>query len=166
MTESYRFRSATTADLPLLRRWRRSEPVIQWWGSPELEPEAAKLADPRVAMWIVEHQRRPFAFAQDYSPHDWDPHPFSHLPEASRGIDFYVGEADMLDRGHGTAFIRAHRDRLFATGAPTVGADPHPDNMRARRALEKAGFVLTAGPMQTRWGLAVLMESWRDSAVS
>jgi aminoglycoside 6'-N-acetyltransferase len=161
MTGPYLFRAATAADLPLLGRWRASDHVASWWGAAELEPEADKLADPRVAMWIVEYDGRPFAFAQDYSPHDWDPHPFSHLPPGSRGMDFYIGEADMLDRGHGSAFIGAHRDLLFAAGAPALGADPHPDNIRARRALEKAGFRLTAGPVETRWGRAVLMECAR-----
>ncbi len=162
MIDPYVFRAATAADLPLLRRWRSAEHVVRWWGAPELEPEADKLADPRVAMRIVEHRGRPFAFAQDYSPHDWDPHPFSHLPAGSRGMDFYIGEPDMLDRGHGSAFIRFYRDRLFAAGAPAIGADPHPDNARARRALEKAGFRPTADAVETRWGLAVLMECRRE----
>ncbi len=161
MTGSYSFRRATAADLPLLERWRASEHVASWWGSPELEPDADRLADSRVATRIVEHERRPFAFAQDYSPHEWDPHPFSHLPAGSRGIDFYIGEADMLGRGHGSAFIRAYGDFLFDAGALALGADPHPDNVRSRRALEKAGFRLTAGPIETRWGLAVLMECRR-----
>jgi aminoglycoside 6'-N-acetyltransferase len=47
----------------------------------------------------------------------------------------------MLNRGHGSAFIRAHVDRLFAAGAPAVGTDPDPSNARAIRAYEKAGFV-------------------------
>lgn len=67
----------------------------------------------------------------------------------------------MLGRGHGSALIRAHRDLLFAAGAAALGADPHPDNLRARRALEKAGFRLTSGPIETRWGRAVLMECRR-----
>ena len=162
MPAPYRFRAAIAADLPLLRRWRESEHVVRWWGAPELEPEADKLADPRVVMWIVEHMARPFAFIQDYSPHDWDPHPFAHLPARSRGMDFYIGEPGMLDRGHGSAFIRAHCDHLFAAGAPAVGADPHPDNLRGRRALEKAGFRQISGPLETRWGRAVLMECRRE----
>lgn len=165
MSSSYLFRAATTADLPLLRRWRESEHVAQYWGPPEVEPETDKVADPRVKMWIVELEGRPFAFAQDYSPHDWDPHPFSHLPAESRGIDFYIGEPDLLDRGHGSAFIRAHCDSLFAAGAPAVGADPHPDNRRARRALEKAGFRVTSGAIETPWGRAVLMEGRPDQPV-
>jgi aminoglycoside 6'-N-acetyltransferase len=161
MSRTYVFRAVTEADLPLLREWRARPHVVEWWGSPDEEPEAEKLADPRIAMWIVEHDGRPFAFAQDYSPHDWDPHPFSHLPAGSRGIDHYIGEPDMLDRGHGSAFIRAHCERLFDGGAPAVGTDPHPDNKRALRACEKAGFEAVSGPVETRWGRAILMEQRR-----
>jgi aminoglycoside 6'-N-acetyltransferase len=162
MPAPYHFRPATPSDVPTLRRWRESPEVLPWWGAWE-DPEAelaAHLADPAMALWIVEHGGRPFAFAQDYACHAWDPHPFSYLPAGSRGVDLYIGEADMLDRGHGSALLRLQCDRLFAAGAPAVGTDPHPDNLRARRAYEKAGFVTVSGPVDTRWGRAVLMERW------
>jgi aminoglycoside 6'-N-acetyltransferase len=145
----------------LLERWRAMPHVVAWWGAPEVEAAAEALADPRIALWIVEHDGRPFAYAQDYAPHDWDDHPFAHLPPGARGIDHYIGEPDMLDRGHGSAFIRAHCARLFAAGAPAIGTDPHPDNGRAIRACEKAGFSIASEPLDTRWGRAVLMEQWR-----
>src|SRR5437868_2884001 len=104
----YRFRPVGEADLPLLARWRATPQVAAWWGPPEVEAAAEALADPRIAMWIVAYEGRPFAYAQDYAPHDWDDHPFAHLPAGARGIDQYIGEPDMLDRGHGSAFIRAH----------------------------------------------------------
>lgn len=157
----YRFRPVREADLALLARWRAMPEVAAWWGPPGVEAVADALADPRIFMWIVEHDGRPFAYAQDYAPHDWDDHPFAHLPRGSRGIDQYIGEPDMLDRGHGSAFVRAHCERLFAAGAPAVGTDPHPDNRRAIRACEKAGFRIASGPLDTRWGRAVLMENWR-----
>ena len=46
----------------------------------------------------------------------------------------------MVDRGHGSAFIRTFIDRLLAAGAPRVITDPDPANGRAIRAYEKAGF--------------------------
>jgi aminoglycoside 6'-N-acetyltransferase len=112
-------------------------------------------------MWIVEQRGRPFAYAQDYSPHDWTPHPFSHLPLGSRGIDQYIGEPDLIGHGHGSAFVREHCDQLFAAGAPVIGTDPHPDNGRAIGAYEKAGFKIMTAPVETRWGRAVLMERWK-----
>jgi aminoglycoside 6'-N-acetyltransferase len=162
--DAYSFRPAGEADLPLLRRWRAAPHVVRWWGAPEVEDPAEVLADSRVAAWIVAHRGRPFAYAQDYSPHDWPGHPFAHLPPGARGIDQYIGEADMLGRGHGSAFVRAHSDRLFAAGAPAVGTDPHPSNTRAIAAYRKAGFTLASGPCETLWGTAVLMERWRQAA--
>ena len=156
----YRFRPASEADLPLLDAWRARPHVAAWWGAPEVEAVAEALADPRIARWIVEQDGRPVADAQDYAPHDWDDHPFAHLPKGARGIDQYIGEPDMLDRGHGSAFIRAHCAFLFAAGAPAIGTDPNPDNGRAIRACEKAGFRIASGPLDTRWGRAVLMECW------
>ena len=156
----YHFRPVVPADLPLLRRWRDEPEVLPWWGVweyPEAEL-AAHLADEAMALWIVEHRGRPFAFAQDYDCHAWDPHPFSYLPPGSRGVDLYIGEPDMLDRGHGSALLRQACDRLFASGVAAIGTDPNPDNIRAIRAYEKAGFVAVSGPVETRWGRAILME--------
>jgi aminoglycoside 6'-N-acetyltransferase len=120
--------------------------VIEWWGEPSIEPELDKLDDARIAMWIVEHRGRPFAFAQDYDVHGWDPHPFSYLPPGARGIDQYIGEPDLLGKGHGSAFVRLHVERLFREGAPAVGTDPHPSNLRARRAYAR-GERAMAGTM-------------------
>jgi len=159
--DRYQFRLVTENDLPLLTRWRSAPQVIEWWGAPGIEREIDKLADSRIAMWIVEDEGLPFAFAQDYDVHGWEPHPFSHLPLGSRGIDQYIGEVDMLGQGHGSAFIRMHVQRLFSQGVLAVGIDPHPANLRAQRAYTKAGFSLVAGPVPTRWGTAMLMEYWR-----
>ena len=46
----------------------------------------------------------------------------------------------MVDRGHGSAFIRTFIDRLLVSGAPRVITDPDPANARAIRAYEKAGL--------------------------
>lgn len=164
MTLAYSFRPLRDEDMPMLARWRAMPHVIEWWGDPALEDEADKLDDPRIAAWVVEHQGRPFAYAQDYDVHGWPAHPFAHLPPGSRGIDQYIGEPDMLDHGHGSAFVRAHVARLFAEGAPAVGTDPHPDNERARRAYEKAGFTIASEPVDTLWGRAVLMECHAGAA--
>ena len=48
--------------------------------------------------------------------------------------------ADMVDRGHGSGFIRAFVDGLLAAGTPRVITDPDLANARAIRAYAKAGF--------------------------
>ena len=151
---SYSFRPMTAGDLPLARRWLATPDVARWWDDPAVLAEA--LHDPHVTTWVVSHAGRPFAYLQDYDPHAWPGHHFGFLPPGSRGIDQFIGEPAMIGRGHGSAFIRAHVEQLFAQGAPAVGTDPDPNNARAVRAYEKAGFV--AGEVQdTEWGLSLLM---------
>jgi aminoglycoside 6'-N-acetyltransferase len=159
----YTFRSVTPADLPLLREWRCRPHWVEWWGALEGDDgffEEA-MADPHTNAWIVELDGRAFAYAQDYDPHAWPGHPFAHLPPSARGIDQSIGDPDLIGRGHGSAFVRAHCDRLIAAGALAIGTDPHPDNQRAIRAYEKAGFAIASQPLDTPWGRALLMERWR-----
>lgn len=154
----YTIRPVGELDLPLLFRWRSAGHVARWWGNATVEPEGEKLGDRRVAMWIAEFEGRPFAFIQDYAVADWRPHHFDYLPAGSRGLDLYIGAPALLGRGHGSAVLRQHADQLFASGAPALGIDPHPENIAAKRAFEKAGFAVASGPIQTRWNLAILMD--------
>lgn len=157
MPHGYLVRPVQEADLPLLASWRRLAHVRRWWGPPEVEPEAEKLREAGVAMWIAEAGTQPLAFIQDYAVADWPPHHFDYLPPGSRGMDLYIGAPEALGQGHGARIVRQHVDRLFALGVPAVGIDPHPDNERARRAFTRAGFVTAGGPVETRWGRAMLM---------
>ena len=147
----YGFRRVTTEDLALLQTWQARPHVRAWWGRDD-PYDAAELADPRVARWIVSRDGRPFAFMQDYAVHGWESHHFAGLPPGSRGIDQYIGEPAMTGIGHGTAFIGLRMRALFAAGAPVIATDPHPDNARAIAVCRKLGFV-PAGPSQdTEWG--------------
>jgi aminoglycoside 6'-N-acetyltransferase len=155
----YRFRSATADDLPLLDRWHRQPHVQEWWGEPELM-SAEDLADPHVAIMIVELGGTPFAYMQDYDVHGWEGHHFGYLPTGARGIDQFIGEAGLLGQGHGPAFIRQRVGELFAAGAPAVGTDPHPKNARAVAAYRKAGFRIVGPEEYTEWGRVIRMEAW------
>ena len=160
MSTAYLIRQLTEADLNVVARWRAQPHVARWWGDPSVESEAEKLDNPLISLSLVEHAGRPFALIQDYAVHDWSPHHFDYLPPGARGMDVFIGETDMLGAGHGPAFIRQHVDQLFAAGVPAMGIDPHPDNTAARQAYEKAGFAEAGGPLQTRWGYALLMDRW------
>ena len=162
MAAHFHFRSATRSDLPMLQRWRETPEVLPWWGAwQHSEAEFQEHLDqPAMKLWIVSVDGLPFAFVQDYACHAWEDHPFAYLPPGSRGMDLYIGEPSLLDRGHGTALLRQHCAKLFAAGVPAIGADPNPDNFRARSAFRKAGFEEVSGPVDTRWGRAILMERW------
>jgi aminoglycoside 6'-N-acetyltransferase len=154
----YCFRSFVRADLRMVARWLRTPEVVHWWGDPE-EQEALvtqDLDEPLMRQWIVEHERRPFAYAQAYPAHAWPQPHLAHLPEGSAVIDAFIGEPAMLGRGHGSGFLRHLAKRLLAEGAPVVAIDPALDNHRARGAYAHAGFVRQT-VVETKNGPAVLM---------
>ena len=155
-TTPYVFRPMTATDLPLVRRWLTEPHVAAWWHDPETFAfVSGDLEHPDLAQFIVHLDGRPFAYLQCYQIGDWHDG-FGPLPAGTRGLDQFIGEADMLGCGHGTAFIRAFIDRLVARGVPRIVIDPRPDNARAIRAYEKAGFK-KIGPIDTPDGVALLM---------
>ncbi len=142
MAPPYVFRPMTTADLPLVRRWLAEPHVAQWWGDTceQFELVSGDLEVEAMDQFIVATDARPFGYIQCYDPDVWPDNGLGDHPRGTRGIDQFIGELAMVDRGHGSAFIRVFIDRLLASGTPRVITDPDPANARAIRAYEKAGF--------------------------
>lgn len=157
MSSPYEFRAATLDDLPLITEWQSRPHVREWWDADE-PYDLEDLGDARVSRWIVSLGQRPFAFMQDYTVHGWEEHHFSQLPNGTRGIDQFIGEPDMIGRGHGSAFIGARVQALFDAGAPVVATDPHPENRRAIAVYKKLGFEVFGSPQETEWGLILPMK--------
>ena len=154
----YEFRPASAADLPMLGAWLREPEVRRWWGDPahELGLLRENLDDGRATMLVVSHEGRPFAYVQHYDVRAWPMPYFDHLPAGSRAVDVMIGEPDMMSGGHGSAFLRELALALKGEGVPAVAIDPDPENKRAVRAYEKAGFVIDR-PIETDEGRALLM---------
>jgi aminoglycoside 6'-N-acetyltransferase len=157
-SRSYAFRPMTAGDLPTVRRWLAKRHVAEWWGDPaeQFALVSEDLTHPAMDQFIVACDHRPFGYLQCYDPVAWANHGFGALAPGTRGIDQFIGEEDMVDCGHGTAFIRAFVDDLLKAGVPQVLTDPSPANFRAIRAYEKAGFRQQR-PVDTPDGAAVLM---------
>lgn len=156
--EAYRFRPFTHADLPLAERWLRTPEVMRWWGDPQeqLALLSGDLQEPLMQQWIVEHGGQPFAYVQAYPVRSWPQSHLMHLPEGSMAIDPFIGDPRMLGQGHGPRFLRELAQRLREEGAPQVAIDPDVDNLRARRAYARAGFVGDT-VVETGEGPAVVM---------
>jgi len=140
---AYQFRPMSAPDLPLVRNWLARPHVTEWWGDPEEQfgLVRADLNEPAMSQFVVTADARPFAYLQCYDPHLWPEGGLGRQPPGTRGVDQFSGEADMVERGHGSAFIRAFIGELLAQGTPRVVTDPDPANIRAVRAYEKAGFL-------------------------
>jgi aminoglycoside 6'-N-acetyltransferase len=140
MVPDYVFRPMTSADLPLVRRWLDQPHVAEWWHDTDtFEFVSGDLDHPDMAQFIVTLDDKPLGYLQCYRMSDWHSG-FGPQPAGTRGIDLFIGEADLVVRGHGSAFIRAFIEGLLKSGVPRVVIDPSPANLRAIRAYEKAGF--------------------------
>jgi aminoglycoside 6'-N-acetyltransferase len=132
----------TAQDLPTVHRWLRAPHVSEWWGDPDQQFAlvSGDLSDPAMEQFVVSTEDRSFAYLQCYDPRAWPENGFGTLPRGTRGIDQFIGEAHMIDKGHGSAMIRSFVDALLGSGTPLVVTDPDPANARAVKAYEKAGF--------------------------
>ena len=148
----------TAADLPTMRQWLGRAHVAEWWVDPseQFKLVSKDLAHPSIDQFIVACDCRSFAYLQCYDPSAWPGHGFGPLTDGARGIDQFIGEEDMIERGHGSGFVRAFANRLFAAGVPQVLTDPSPANARAIKSYEKAGFCKLRS-VDTPNGAALLM---------
>ena len=144
------FRPLVRDDLPVMRSWLARPHIREWWGEPE--QELGYIRD----MIEGRDSTRPFIFWVDGEPagyiqywfigdhqnakwiadHPW----LAELPSDAVGVDLSIGEPDKLSRGIGSATLRQFAQRLVEQGYRTIIIDPDPENKRAVRAYEKAGF--------------------------
>ena len=158
------FRPLTHHDLPMLHEWLSRPHVAEWWGEPgslsDVEREYGPLlhgqgtTHPYVA--LADHL--PIGYIQSYvamgSGDGWWP---EVRDPGVRGIDQFLADDAQLGRGLGTLMVRAFVTRLFSNpGVTLVQVDPSPDNARAIRSYEKAGFQ-AVGEVHTPGGPALLM---------
>ncbi len=133
-----KFRPLTSNDFPLLLDWLSKEHVKQWWDDGEDTPE--KVArnygeeEEGLERFIMveadESGEKPIGYFQHYL-----------VPDGSIGIDQFIGEEDYVNRGVGTRAIRMLVEMIMLKHEPTsIILDPSPENKRAIRCYEKAGF--------------------------
>ncbi|UGY18712.1 GNAT family N-acetyltransferase [Bradyrhizobium septentrionale] len=141
MAGSFSFRPMTRDDLPQIKRWLALPHVREWWGDPaeQYALVSGDLDEPAMDQFIVATEEGDIGYIQCYDLTAWNSG-FGTHPADTRGIDLFIGEPTMMVGGHGSALIRAFVDERLAQGAPRIVTDPDPDNPRAIRAYEKAGF--------------------------
>jgi RimJ/RimL family protein N-acetyltransferase len=132
------FRPLTPDDYPLLLDWLQRPHVKEWWddGDDTLEQVAAHYSYPDAERFNLLYREtatekaRPIGYFQYYLEE-----------EGVVGIDQFIGEADLLNRGLGTAAVRAFLQLVIARENPRrIILDPEPENARAIRCYEKVGF--------------------------
>jgi aminoglycoside 6'-N-acetyltransferase len=158
VADGYGFRPIEKADAPMLRTWLEAPHVREWWGEPDRELE---LIDEVFSLdwidaFIVAHEEHPFAYIQCYDLDSVEPQPFPDQPRGARGVDQFIGPAEMVGVGHGSRFIAAFARDQLGRGAARIVTDPDPANARAIACYRKAGFRIL-GPRATPDGPCLLM---------
>jgi len=166
---NFAFEAVAERHLAMLREWLLRPHVAQWWGEAEtLDELRASYIDAlerpnATRAYVVTLDGAPIGFIQCYVVEGagdgwWE----DETDPGARGIDQFIADAGLLDRGLGRAMIRAFVAKLFDDPAVTVvQTDPHPANVRAIRCYEAAGFV-RAGAVRTPDGDAMLMRCARS----
>jgi aminoglycoside 6'-N-acetyltransferase len=156
--DRYEFAPVTRDDLPLMATWLSQPHVARWFGDAEARlrwiTDLFDGAD--VEAFVVQHEGRSIGYIQIYDPVAEEGHPYADQPSGTYGIDQFIGEADLIGRGHGPRFIDLFVRNRFAGGARRIVTDPDTANAAAIRAYHKAGFA----PVEERtlpWGHVLLM---------
>lgn len=135
-------RSATAADLDLLRHWDEqphviaSDPNDDWNWEVELErnPDWRK-------QLIAEIDGCPIGFIQIIDPAGEDSHYWGEVTPDLRAIDIWIGEETNLGKGYGTKMMQLALAQCFADSTvKAVLVDPLASNTRVHRFYERFGF--------------------------
>ncbi len=153
----------TEAELPLLHEWLNRRHVLEWWhGESSLEEVRATylphLDGGAVRPYIAWLGSNPVGYIQSYvaveSEDGWW---VGYSDPGVLGIDQFIADPDRLNQGLGSTLVSEFAAILFQDPNVTrLIADPRPDNSRAIRCYEKAGFR-TEGVVNTPDGPALLM---------
>jgi aminoglycoside 6'-N-acetyltransferase Ib len=158
------FRRLTTDDVAMLHDWSGRSHIAEWWGRAPSIDEVRSHYTPYIdgtdttEGYIALADGEPVGFIQVYIAKDSGGGWWEHETDPGvRGIDQFLCNEHQLGQGLGSAMVRAFVDRLFEDpGVTRVQTDPSPDNPRAIRCYEKAGFR-RVGEIDTPDGRAVYM---------
>jgi len=167
------FQPVAADDLPLLAQWMDTPHWRQWWGDPE--EELGFIRD----MIEGRDTTRPFLFLVDGRPVGYIQYWFiGHhqnevwvkdnpwlmaLPSDAIGVDLSIGAPEDLSKGYGSLALKAFVAMLRSEGFENIIIDPDPNNGRAVRAYEKAGFR-SIPELEGKTGEDVLLMRFADDA--
>jgi len=144
-------RPMTRADFPDVVRWQAQPHVARWWShdAPDLAGAEAHYGpaldgDDPTRMWVVEADGRPVGMLQDYRIGDHPEYALLTARPDAVGIDYLVGDVDLVGTGFGTAMLHVFLRDVVRPGYPDATeafAAPDHRNAASLRVLEKLGFV-------------------------
>jgi RimJ/RimL family protein N-acetyltransferase len=149
----YSFAPLREEDIPLARRWLLLPHVRRWWND---DPDEHDYPEGTIAEWlpairgedptnmfVIALNGRPIGVIQSYRVQDYPDYvaELGELPAPAISIDLFIGEPDLIGKGHGPALLRTFLPLAFdrhALDYCVIG--PSRANVAAIRSYEKVGF--------------------------
>lgn len=151
MTPEIAFRPLAETDLPTMKRWLEDPDVSPWYEEDSTELDALRTSylpmitgEEPTRGYIIGIDGRDAGYIQCYVIDDHPDYARQiRVDPGAVGIDILLGEPWARGRGYGTAALRALlREVVFGEmGAEVAIIAPSPDNARAIRSYERAGFT-------------------------
>ncbi len=145
----WKFRKLKRRDFSLLYEWMNGGEVKKWYTKGTITQ--ARIEEkylpcvlgksPKLTM-LAYVDADPIGFVQAYSIHHYPAYEEQVGIQDSIGIDMFIGDAERINQGLGSQMLKVFVEDVisdyFSEKIAVIG--PEPDNKRAIRAYEKAGF--------------------------
>ncbi|MCC8406527.1 MAG: acetyltransferase [Rickettsia endosymbiont of Sceptobius lativentris] len=96
-----------------------------------------------IQAYIIEADRIPIGYIQIYNVYDFErSSPLINLPANLAAIDFFLGEAEYLNKGIGLLALKNFLENFIDKQYTHILVDPDRKNIAAIKTYEKAGFKI------------------------
>ena len=163
LVSDFTFKPLSTTDLDLLCNWLEKPHVLEWWNDHLTRDEikikyGQRIGDTTVCPFIVYFKNKPIGYIQYYWASrvgdGWWPNENDHTV----GTDQFIGEIDYINKGYGTAMLKAFVEFLFSDPSIyKIITEADPENCRAKFCYKKVGFQ-EVGITDTPDGPSVIFE--------
>lgn len=159
----FSFRAVRPSDFNQLWQWLNAPHIAPVWDGPKtllevVEKYKSKVECPNQKNYIVSRGGAPIGYVGIYRVSELAAADYPDEPASTLGCDQFVGDASLLGKGLGSAFLRIVTDWYLARdGVERFITDPDHMNERAIRAYKRAGFD-PLGERSVRSGRVMLLE--------
>lgn len=146
-----RFRKLQLDDLTIMHKWLNEPHVHKWYDKDKQNTfeEVANKYLPYIQgekptdSYIVLYKDKPAGYIQTYKVNDWPEYgDYVGYDDNTASIDLFIGDNSLIGKGFGSLMIKKFLKEVVFSRKDIVTCivGPEPENKRAIKAYEKAGF--------------------------
>lgn len=167
LMQAIQFTPLKAEDIRHLQRWLRKSHILKFWSPPMTDQEIEQkyllhIASNWVFPYLILCKNQPIGYIQSYHAIREGSGWWENESPGTYGLDLFIGEESFLNQGIGSQILNEFiffftKDHLVSQWI----VDVSPDNHKAIRCFEKAGFARDK-EILTPEGPALLMKLHRE----